>query len=152
MRIMSPLLALLGLAHALFAADSFVGSWRLNGSKSKYTAGMPPKEETIVIQETGGQMFVAMTGTAPNGVPLAASYKIPTVGGTAKATGDLFDSVTAKRVNDTTLEISYMKAGKEIRAVRSTLAKDGNTLTVTILRGMDSQGKPVKGVSVFDKQ
>ena len=140
------------LVCRLFAADAFVGTWKLNTAQSKYTAGSAPREETLIIQEKGEQTQVTIIGVGPDGLSLASSYEVPTKGGTSKAKGNLFDMVTAKRIDDTTLEVSFAKNGKAIRSVRSVLSKDGTTLTVTVLQGIDAQGKPVKGLSVFNRQ
>lgn len=63
------LFAMLAFASTLFAADPFVGTWKLNPAKSKYSAGAPhPKDATIVIEEQGDNyLFVKYTVPANGG-------------------------------------------------------------------------------------
>jgi len=51
------LVAMLAFASPLVAADPFVGTWKLDPSKSKHSGNAPnPKEATIVIEEKGRQL------------------------------------------------------------------------------------------------
>ena len=67
-------LALLGLAATLCAADPFVGTWKMNMAKTKYTSGVPPKEQTVTISEMGGNVIGKVTGTAADGRRILLSY------------------------------------------------------------------------------
>jgi hypothetical protein len=47
MRYTKLMLALLGFAATLCAADPFVGTWKMNPAKTKYKAGTAPKERLV---------------------------------------------------------------------------------------------------------
>jgi len=46
-------LVLLAFATPLLVSDRFAGTWTQNAAKTKYTAGAPPKNMTIVVEEQG---------------------------------------------------------------------------------------------------
>lgn len=131
--------------------DPFNGTWKLNSSKSKYTTGAPPKEQTVTITTVGDQSQVEVTGTSVDGSPIHVKYLVPTKGGPGKFLMGPFDGVSGKVVNDNTRELSEMKDGKEVTHLTSVLSKDGKTIRVTV-KGVNVQGKPVAGVSVYEKQ
>jgi hypothetical protein len=141
------------MASGLLLAQSspFVGTWKLNPAKSKFTSGAPAIEEMATIQTVGDQDEVTVNGTAADGSPISMKYEMPTKGGAGKFLAGPYDAVSGKIVYDHTREASYMKGGKEILHLTPVVSKDGNTMKVTV-KGMDAQGKPVSGVSVWEKQ
>src|SRR5215831_15427336 len=68
------MLGLLGLAATLFAADPYVGTWKMNSAKTKYTVGTAPKEQTVTIAETGSDLNLKVAGTAADGTKISVSY------------------------------------------------------------------------------
>ncbi len=125
-------LVFLAFATPLLASDPFVGTWTLNSAKTKYTAGTPPKNVTLVIEEQGTDLQVTATGTTGAGSPISVKYTIPIKGGTGTIQAGDFDGITAKQINAHVRENTYTKGGKEIRTRRMTVAKDGKTLSSTI--------------------
>ena len=148
------LFAMLAFASTLFAADPFVGTWKLDPSKSKHSGNAPnAKEATLVIEEQSDNYHVTVTGTNSDGSPLSVKYTVPMKGGTGQveAGGDVFDAVSSKRIKSNQRENTYMKGGKNAGTRRSVVSKDGKTLTNTF-KGTDPQGNPVTSTQVFDKQ
>jgi hypothetical protein len=135
----------------LAQSNSFVGTWRLNSAKTKYTSGAPPKEETVTIQMTDDRDQTSANGIAADGSTFSLKYEVPDKGGTGKVLDGPFDAVSAKRVDDNTIDSTFMKGGKEIRHIHGVVSKDGKTLRVA-LKGTDAQGKPAAGVLIFEKQ
>ena len=151
------------VAMAVFASglqaqsNPFVGTWKLNSAKSKYTTGLAPKEITATIQIIGDQDQVSENGTAADGSHISLKYAFPDEGGPGKvlAGGNLaknpFDGVSGKRIDDNTFEVSFMKGGKEMLHNQFVVSKDGKTLRETV-RGFVPLGNPVSGVLVWEKQ
>ena len=54
-------------------------------------------------------------------------------------------------MNDNARDTTYTKDGKELVAEHTVVSTDGKTMTVTV-KGVDSNGKPVEQVLVFDKE
>ena len=151
MRKIMYVIAILALAIPLFAADPFVGTWKLDPAKSKYTAGTPSKDVTLVIEEQGENYQVTATGSYQDGSPISVKYTVPKAGGAGTAQEGPFDAITSKRVSARVRENRYTKNGKETMSRRIVVSQDGKTLRITA-KGTDAQGKPVAGVDVFDKQ
>jgi hypothetical protein len=145
------ILALLGLASPLFAADPFLGTWKLDPAKTKYTTGTPAKDVTLVIEEQGDNYQVTATGTYQDGSPISVKYTVPKAGGAGTAQEGPFDAVTSKRVSARVRENRYTKNGKETVSRRIVVSQDAKTMRITV-KGTDAQGKPLAGVDVFDKQ
>jgi hypothetical protein len=145
------ILALLGLASPLFAADPFLGTWKLDPAKTKYTTGTPAKDVTLVIEEQGDNYQVTATGTYQDGSPISVKYTVPKAGGAGTTQEGPFDAVTSKRVSARVRENRYTKNGKETVSRRIVVSQDAKTMRITV-KGTDAQGKPLAGVDVFDKQ
>lgn len=145
-------LAVVASGVLLAQSNPFVGTWKLNPTKSKYTTGAPPKEEIASIQVVGDQDQVTLTGTSADGSPISMKYETPDKGGTGKIlAGGPYDAVSGRRIDDNIYEFSYMKTGKEILHTHSMVSKDGRTMRNTT-KGTDAQGKPVSRVTVWEKQ
>ena len=123
MRYAKLVFVLLTVAGALVAADPFVGTWKVNPSKSKFKTGAAPKEQTVTISESGGDLDIAVKGTAADGTPISTHYTIPASGG----------------------------SGKVVYTTHATLSKDGKTLTV-YSKGKNPAGQTVDGTVTYDKQ
>jgi hypothetical protein len=142
---------LLGIAVALSAADPFVGTWKLNPSKSKFKTGQPMKESTVTITEAGEDLDVKIEGMAADGTPMATHYTVPTAGGEGKVIESPYEAVSAKRLGTHRREIAYRKGGKVAFTVRSRVSADGKTLTAN-MKGTNPAGQLVDGTIVFEKQ
>jgi hypothetical protein len=141
------------MASGLLLAQNgpFVGTWKLNPAKSKFTSGAPPKEETAKIQMVGDQDQVTVNGTAADGSPISMKYQVPEKGGAGKFLAGPYDAVSGKLIDDSTRELSYMKGGKEMLHLHSVVSKDGKTMRITV-KGTNAQGEPVSGMAVWEKQ
>jgi hypothetical protein len=60
------------------------------------------------------------------------------------------DTVSVKKIDDYTLEVTNKKGGKVTTVLHSDYAKDGKSRTETIT-GTDSQGRTVKNVTYWTK-
>ena len=145
------------LAVAMFASaqpkDPFVGTWRLNLAKSKYSPGPAPKSSTSTY-EAAGQGYKVSVKTEPASGPVQQwSYATNLDGKDAPVTGDNpnADMVAIKRIDANTLESVAKKGGKVTTTQRNVVAADGKTRTVTTT-GTDAQGQKVNNVMVFEKQ
>ena len=152
MRIPKIALLFLSIPLVIWAADPFVGTWKLNLSKSHYTTGTPPKEQTVTTSESGDNQDTTVTFTPADGSAISYHFTTPVKGGTGSVVqGAGFDAVTAKQINDNTRELHFTQGANEVRTARVTVSKDGKTMRTT-LKGTDPQGKPVDATLVYDKQ
>jgi hypothetical protein len=135
----------------LAQANPFVGTWKLNPAKSKYTSGAPLKEGTITVQMVDDQDQVTVNETAADGSPISLKYELPDKGGAGKILAGTYDAVSGRWIDDNIRETSMIKGGKEIGNARSVVSNDGKTMSITN-KGKDTQGKPVSRVTIWEKQ
>jgi hypothetical protein len=135
-----------------WSADPFVGVWKVAIAKSLYRTGTPPKSMTVTIVESGDNEDTAVALVTADGAEISYRFTVPLKGGTGVVTkGAGFDAVSAKRIDAKTRETHFLQGAKEVRTVRTLIAKDGKTMNTTI-SGVDAQGKPVNANLVSEKQ
>ena len=145
-------LALCFVAAAVcFAADAFIGTWKLNEAKSKIDAGSP-KNTTVVYEAAGDSVKVTTDGTNGDGKPSHSEWTGKFDGKDYPVTGDgSADTRSYTKVDDHTLAFTNKKGDKVTITGRGVISADGKTRTVTIT-GTDSKGKKFTSTAVYDKQ
>jgi hypothetical protein len=132
-------------ALALVAADNpFVGTWKLNVAKSKFSPGPPLQSQTVTI---GADNKVEVSGTDGKGQTVNWSY-IATPG-TATITG-LPDASVIETRKGNTVDHTW-KFGKATQTGHGVISKDGKTMIYT-RKGTHADGKKVSNRSVYEKQ
>ena len=132
-------------ALALVAADNpFVGTWKLNVAKSKFSPGPPLQSQTVTISADNK---VEVSGTDSKGQTVNWSYMATP--GTATITGMPDASVVETRKGNT-VDHAW-KIGKATQKGHGVISKDGKTMIYT-LKGTDAEGKKVSDRSVYEKQ
>jgi hypothetical protein len=142
--------------------DPFLGTWKLNAAKSKFSPAFyalmkqaPPKEQTVVIRELGtDELEVTMTGTQTDGKPIATKSTSPRQGGALKIQQGNFPegmTIVSTRIDPNTSYLTFMLNGKQVFVAESVVSKNGKTFQNTA-KGTDPQGKPVESTGVYDKQ
>ena len=145
------------LAMAILAVaqpkDPFVGTWRLDTAKSKYSPGPAPKSQTAVYEAAGQGYRVTVKAEPASGAAQEWSYTtaldgkdVPVKGNNPNA-----EMIAVKRIDATTLETVNKKGGKVTTTQQNVVSADGKTRTVTST-GVDGQGQKVNNVTVFTKQ
>jgi len=138
-------------ASVCFAADEFIGTWKLNEAKSKIAAGSL-KNTTVVYEAAGDSVKVTTDGTDGDGKPSHSEWTGKFDGKDYPVTGDpSTDTRSYKTVNDHTLAFTNKKGDKVTISGRGVVSADGKTRTVTIT-GTDSKGKKYTSTAVYDKQ
>jgi hypothetical protein len=149
------LLAVLGLASSLWAADPSLGTWKLNIAQSTFSPNRPaPKEETVVGKAVGDQIEVTITGTAADGSPLPIKFTHPAEGGVLKADSSPLPpgvTVVVTVVEPGNFYWTFLKDGKQMRLNHFVVSKDGETTRETI-KGVSCDGKTLDELLLWDKQ
>ncbi len=134
-----------------FAADAFIGTWKLNEVKSKFSPGAP-KNATVVYEAVGDNVKVTIDGMDGDGKPTHNEWTGKFDGKDYPVTGDPnSDTRSLKKINDHTLTFAVKKGDKVTTTGRIVLSADGKTRTVTT-SGTDAKGNKVSGSAVYDKQ
>jgi hypothetical protein len=141
-------LAAMGVA---FASDAYMGTWKLDESKSKIPA-MAPKNNTVVYEAAGDSIKVTVDGTDGQGKPAHNEWTGKFDGKDYPVTGDpASDMRSYKKIDDHTMELTNKKDGKVTMMGKIVVSADGKSRTVTV-SGTDPAGKKVEYSAVYDKQ
>lgn len=137
----------------VFAADSSVGTWKLNVAKSKITGNYPIKSQTDVREATpDGGVKVTRAGQWGDGTPNKGSYSYKYDGKEYPATDAPFDVLSVKRIDANTTAFEVKKTGAKYHLTgQNIISTDGKTLTQTS-KGTGADGKPLASTLVFDRQ
>jgi len=141
------------MASAAFAAstDAFMGTWKLNASKSKLSDS-GPKNETVTYEAAGDQIKVTIEGTQADGTKTKTEWTGKFDGKDYPSTGNPNEDMrSCKQIDAHTLHVVSTKGGKVGLTAHVVVAADGKSRTVTV-NGTDAQGKKWKSVAVYDKQ
>lgn len=143
----------LTIAGAAQSKDPFVGTWRLNVAKSKYSPGPTPKSVTSTYEAAGKGLKISVRNEPASGPVQQYSYTTNLDGSDSKVTGNNpnADTIAVKRIDANTLELVNKRNGKVTTTQRNVVSADGKTRTVTTT-GTDAQGQKVNNVAVFEKQ
>ena len=143
----------------VMAADMLAGTWRLNVAKSKFSPGPAPQSNVIKIESVAGGLKLVADGANAEGKKTHNEYTAkfdgsdnptkPMLDGKPDPNGA--DTVSWKRVDDYTYEVTNKLKGKALTVAKHVISKDGKTRTVTTT-GTNAQGQKVDNTTVFEKQ
>jgi hypothetical protein len=154
MRVAQLTVALCLLGMLVFAADNqFLGTWKVNTTKSQFSPGPGPKELTVTFAQDGDQVKRSAEGVDGEGKPIKMESSIKWDGQdhpVSSADGTPM-TVAAKLVNNNTVEYTVKMNGKVTTTGRAVLSKDGKTVTSTET-GVNAKGEKVRNVVVSERQ
>jgi len=145
----------LAVSGVLLAQDNpFVGTWKLNLAKSKFSGTQAPKREVRTVVTQGDGEKVTYEGIAADGSPIAYSFTTNLDGKDSPFSGaHIFggDSVAVRRVDANTTASVVKKSGKILVTLTTMVSKDGRVTTQTA-QGTNAEGQPISFTTVWDKQ
>ena len=134
------------------ASDPRIGTWKLNGAKSKFSPGPAPQSLTVKVEPSGQGEKVTAEFVNADGTRTTTAYTANFDGKDYPLTGSqIADTVSLKRIDARTTERTDKKGGKVAQTLRRVVSGDGKTMTVTT-KGTNAQGQAVNNVIVFDRQ
>ena len=145
--------SMLVLGTAVMAADSNIGTWKLNPAKSKFSPGPAPKSQTLKIEAWGadGVKFTA-DGVGADGKPSHWEFQAKYDGKFVPFKGNPdADMLAYKRIDANTIESTTQFKGKPAVSGTAVVSADGKTRTLT-QTGKNAKGQTVNNVVVYDKQ
>ena len=149
--VLGTLLAVSGLAIAA-GVDPVMGTWKLNGAKSKMSADQTFKSQTRAYSQTADGITVSITSVGADGKEsmTKSTYKLD--GKDYPVTGAPgYDALSGKQVDANTAEFTLKKGGKAVGTTKRTVSADGKTLTA-VSKATDAKGAASASTLVFDKQ
>ncbi|HET9387413.1 MAG TPA: hypothetical protein VFO67_19915 [Gemmatimonadales bacterium] len=137
------------------AQDTWIGTWKLNLAKSKYDpANLAPKSQAFKQEAVpGGGMKSTVDGVDAQGKPAHTEVTTMFDGKSSEVKGapDANTTRVYRRIDARTYEYVQSVGGKLTTTVRSVVAADGKTRTVTTT-GRNAQGQTVNNVAFYDRQ
>jgi hypothetical protein len=139
-------------AGTALAADSVVGTWKLNLAKSTFSPGPAPKSQTRSYADSAQGITLTIKTTAADGKESTATLSFKDDGKPYPVAGNAdFDMVSVTRVDTFTVHSAQTKAGVTVGTGTRTVSKDGKTLTFS-QKGTHASGGKYDDVSVYDRQ
>ena len=143
------------LVLSLLGADdrAFIGTWKMNEAKSKFTNTPEGKDMTLVIMKEGDSINQSLTGTV-GGKPLSQKWSVKSGGGPVSYSEGGPPSVVSavsKVINNRTVETTTTMNGKQISVERTEVSADHKTMTAKE-SGMNEKGEKYSYVAVFERQ
>jgi hypothetical protein len=127
-------LGLILVAGALYAADPWEGTWKLNEAKSKLTRGTD-KDTKVVYNSTliRDKVTVTTDGVEGDGTPFHSEWKGRFDGKDYEITGDPDANMRSyTKMNDRTLSMTAKKGGEVLAYVLIIVSADGKSQDVRL--------------------
>jgi hypothetical protein len=136
------------------ALERFIGTWKQNIAKSKYSPGPGPKSQTVVIKVSEGGLLATGDFVNAQGQHQQNQVEIP-----EKFDGKDYPVKAApqpatrsfKWIDDSTMEGVTKVNGKQTATTRASLSRVGKIQTLTTT-GTNAQGQNFQNVVVLEKQ
>jgi len=137
---------------AAFAAENWIGSWKMDMGKSKFSPGPGPKSQTVKFEQTKDGIKLTTDSVAADGKVRQGSYVSRFDGQDVAWAGNPdADTASPKKIDDNSYENTWKKGGKTTVTTKAVVSKDGKTLTVN-QTGINAKGEAVNNVAVYNKQ
>jgi len=134
------------------AAENWLGTWKLNAAKSKYSPGPAPKSLTLKFESTADGIKLTSDGLDSEGNPTHGEYVSKFDGTDVPWTGNPdADAASATKIDDNTYKNVWKKDGKPTITAKAVVSKNGKTFT-TFQKGTNAKGQAVNSTVVYDRQ
>jgi hypothetical protein len=134
------------------AAEAWLGTWKLDVAKSKFSPGPGPKSLTLKFEATPAGIKLTTDGVNAEGKAIQGEYVSKFDGKDVPWKGNPdADMAMPKKIDDNSYENTWKKGGKVTMTAKVVVSKDGKTLTVT-QTGTDSRGQAVNNMAIYNKQ
>ena len=142
----------LALMEGVALADQHSGTWKLNTAKTKYSPGPAPQSMTLKVESDATSYKLIADGVDGTGKSMHVEYSGKFDGKDYPSVGSPYgDTVSLKRIDANTVEVTNKKDGQATVTVTSVISKDGKTRTSTF-KGKSPEGHEVNNVAVYEKQ
>lgn len=133
-------------------ANPQIGTWKLNESKSKFSPGATKSHTVTYTEAEGGMINVTVDGTDKDGKAVHWTLQCKFDGKPYKVEGNpLIDTITYKKVNDHTNQMTGMKDGKTTMTGTITVSKDGKSRVINVTT-TGADGKKMTEKAYYDRE
>ncbi len=134
---------------ALSAGDPFFGTWVMDPQRSRYESAQVPRRMVIVMSFADQGIHYHSETTLGDGRIVSSEYSADYAGGLAIVVGTagIMAPISLRRIDDRTVDCSYMNGSRVVATSRRVVSTDGATMTITTVDGMKGTN-----VAVFNKE
>ncbi len=151
-RFICVLAAITILNSIAFAGAPWIGTWKLNLSKSMFSPGPAPQSQTVTFGLSEGGIKVTIDGIDAQGKPTHSEYTSKFDGKEVPWKGNPnADTASPRVIGNRSYENTSKKGGKVTITAKVVVSEGFSTLTAT-QTGKDSEGRTVNHRAVYDKQ
>ena len=134
------------------AADNWLGTWKADLAKSKYSPGPAPKSFTAKFEATPGGIKFTGDSVGADGKPNQSMFVSKFDGKEVPYEGNPdADTAAPKKIDDNSYSNTWKKGGKATVTAKVMVSPDGKTMTIT-QTGTNAKGEAVNNVIVYNKQ
>jgi hypothetical protein len=146
-------LLLVSLSQAIAnPADPLDGTWELNVEKSRFDPGPPPRSQTRTYESDGQTLRMRSRSVNAEGKETQVEYTASYDGkDTAISGSPIADTISVKRINETTSEATLKKGGKVVSTSTRVVSSDGKQMTVTTT-GTNDKGQAIRSELAFERK
>ncbi len=138
-RLLVPCLLIAALGYAMQGNERWIGTWKMNPAKSKYSPGPAPTEWTLKLEKSDGGIKLTSFGNMAKGEKQSMSFVSRFDGAEVKWIGNPdADACAPLKMNNNVYVNIAKKGGKLLQIVRVEVAADGKTLTVIQTGSIDN--------------
>ncbi len=139
-------------SSVVLAADNWLGTWKLNVGRSKYSPGPAPKSLTLKYEASQGGTTLTTDGVTAAGKATHSTYTSKFDGKDVPWVGyPDADTSAPKKTDDNSFENVWKMGGKVTITSKAVVSMDGKTFTLSCT-GKNAKGETVNTNEVFDKQ
>src|SRR5438309_1388959 len=110
------------------ASDPRIGTWKLNGAKSKFSPGPAPQSLTVKVEPSGQGEKVTAEFVNADGTRTTTAYTANFDGKDRPLTGSaVADTVSLKRIDARTTDRTDKKGGKVVQTLKRVVSENGKT-------------------------
>ncbi len=132
--------------------DPLDGTWELNVAKSKFDPGPPPRSQTRTYESDGQTVRMTSKSVNAEGKETQVEYTASYDGKETAISGSpIADTISVKRINESTSEATLKKDGKVVSTSTRVISTDGKQMTVTTT-GTNDKGQAIRSELVFERK
>ena len=134
------------------AADNWLGTWKIDAAKSKWSPGPAPKSLTLKFEATPAGIKFTGDGVSADDKPTHSEYVSKYDGKDVPYAGNPeADMAAPKKIDDNSYTNTWKKGGKATVTAKVVVSADGKTMTIT-QTGTNAKGEAVNNTILYNKQ
>jgi hypothetical protein len=139
-------------SSVVLAAENWLGTWKVDLTKSKYSPGPAPKSYTLKFEATPSGIEFTGDGVIAEGKATHSMFLSNFDGKDVPYEGNAdADTASPKKIDDNSYDNPWKKGGKATITAKVVVSADGKTMTIT-QTGTNAKGEAVNNTIVYNKQ